>query len=219
VIGRIEAAEALDKPSYAIETAIARPARIAGRPSAKIGDTLHGTGYGHPVHPMLVTIPIGTWTLAFALDLLAALGILRNERADRTAEAALKMGAAGAVTAAASGLADWQHTNGRDRRVGMIHAVVNSTALSLNLASIALRGRGHHRQGRLASAVGWLCMFAGGYLGGTWFIAAGLVWTTLIAAQFLAISSLCSPLTGWKRIGRNESRCGTRSCVRLSASY
>jgi nitrite reductase/ring-hydroxylating ferredoxin subunit/uncharacterized membrane protein len=166
VIGRIETAEALDKPGYAVETAIARPAQIAGQPAAEIGDTLHGTGYGHPVHPMLVTIPIGTWTFALAVDLLAALGVLRNDRAARTAEAALKMGAAGAVAAAASGLADWQHTNGRDRRVGMIHAVVNSTALSLNLASIALRGRGHHRQGRLASAVGWLCMFAGGYLGG-----------------------------------------------------
>src|SRR5690349_12838785 len=91
VIGRIEAAEALDKPSYAIETAIARPAQIAGRPSAKIGDALHGTGYGHPVHPMLVTIPIGTWTFALAVDLLAALGVLRNERAGRTAETALKM--------------------------------------------------------------------------------------------------------------------------------
>ena len=75
-IGRIEAAASLDGPSYAVETAIARPAQIAGRPAARIGDALHGTGYGHPVHPMLVTIPIGTWTFALGLDLLAALGVL-----------------------------------------------------------------------------------------------------------------------------------------------
>jgi nitrite reductase/ring-hydroxylating ferredoxin subunit/uncharacterized membrane protein/hemerythrin superfamily protein len=164
-IGRIEAAASLDGPSYAAETAIARPAQIAGRPAQTVGDALHGTGYGHPVHPMLVTIPIGTWTLALGLDLLAALGF-RPPSAARAADLALKAGALGAVAAAAAGLADWQHTNGRDRRVGTIHALVNSTALALNLASIALRGRGRRREGRLASAAGWVCMFIGGYLGG-----------------------------------------------------
>src|SRR3954453_23295315 len=76
-IGRIETAASLDGPSYVVETAIARPAQIAGRPAERIGDVLHGTRYGHPVHPMLVTIPIGTWTFALGLDLLAALGVLR----------------------------------------------------------------------------------------------------------------------------------------------
>jgi nitrite reductase/ring-hydroxylating ferredoxin subunit/uncharacterized membrane protein/hemerythrin superfamily protein len=165
-IGRLEAAAALDAPSHAIETAMARPAQIAGRPAGKIGDALHGTRYGHPVHPMgMVTIPIGTWTLAFGLDLLAVLGV-RTGGAARAADIALKAGAAGAVAAAATGLADWQHTNGRNRRIGLVHAVTNGTALALNLASIGLRGRGRLREGRLASAAGWACMLVGGYLGG-----------------------------------------------------
>ncbi len=164
-IGRIEAAASLDTPGHAIETAIARPAQIAGRPAGKVGDALHGTRYGHPVHPMLVTIPMGTWTLAFGLDLLAALGA-RSKGTERAADIALKAGAAGAVAAAATGLADWQHTDGRDRRVGLVHALVNSTALGLTLASIGLRGRGRRREGRLASAAGWACMVVGGYLGG-----------------------------------------------------
>jgi nitrite reductase/ring-hydroxylating ferredoxin subunit/uncharacterized membrane protein/hemerythrin superfamily protein len=164
-IGRVEAAVSLDGPSYAVETAMARPAQIAGRPAEAIGDALHGNWYGHPTHPMLVTIPIGTWTFAFALDLLAMLGV-RPRGAARAADLALKAGAAGAITAATAGLADWQHTNGRDRRVGLAHALVNSTALALNLASIVLRGRGRRHEGRLASAAGWACMFVGGYLGG-----------------------------------------------------
>ncbi|MBL6457945.1 Rieske 2Fe-2S domain-containing protein [Belnapia sp. T6] len=164
-IGRIEGAVPLDRPGYAIETAIARPAQIAGRPAAKIGDALHGTGFGHPIHPMLVTIPIGTWTLALGLDLLAALGY-RSRGAAAAAEIALKAGSAGAVAAAATGLADWQHVNGRDRRVGLVHGIVNGTALALTLASIGLRGRGRLREGRLASAAGWACMAVGGYLGG-----------------------------------------------------
>src|SRR3954453_11953535 len=109
-IGRIEAATSLDRPAYAVETAIARPAQIAGRPANQVGDVLHGTGYGHPVHPMLVTIPIGTWTLALGLDLLAILGLVRKSGVARVADVALKAGAVSAVAAAATGLADWQHT-------------------------------------------------------------------------------------------------------------
>ncbi len=165
-IARAERATALDAAGRAAETAMARPAQILGRPAERLGNALHGTGYGHPVHPMLATIPIGTWTLALGLDLLAALGLLRGHGAERTADTALKAGAAGAVAAAASGAADWQHLNGRDRRVGMVHAVANGSALALNLASIVLRRRGRLGAGRAVSGAAWACMFVGGYLGG-----------------------------------------------------
>ncbi|MCI0754656.1 DUF2231 domain-containing protein [Teichococcus vastitatis] len=164
-LGRIEAATSLDTPGYAVETAMARPAQIAGSPAQRLGNALHGTWFGHPIHPMLVTLPLGSWTLAFGLDLLAALGF-RTRATERTADTALRAGAAGAVAAAAAGMADWQHTNGRDRRVGTVHALVNGTALALHVASIALRGRGQLREGRMASAAGWACMVVGGYLGG-----------------------------------------------------
>jgi len=165
-IGRIETASALDRPAYAVETAMARPAQIVGRPANQLGDALHGTGYGHPVHPMLVTIPIGTWTLALGLDLLATLGLVRKSGVAQAADVALKTGAVSAIAAAATGLADWQHTNGRDRRLATVHGVANGTALALNVLSIVLRGRERHGVGRLASGAGWACMFVGGYLGG-----------------------------------------------------
>src|SRR4051794_36850029 len=107
-ISRIETATALDRPAYALETAIARPAQIAGRPANQVGDALHGTGYGHPVHPMLVTIPIGTWTLALGLDLLATLGIPWAGGTARAADTALKAGAAGAPPPPAARPAGWQ---------------------------------------------------------------------------------------------------------------
>lgn len=37
LIGRIEAARALDAPGYAIGNALARPAQIAGRPARRLG--------------------------------------------------------------------------------------------------------------------------------------------------------------------------------------
>ncbi|HEY8611066.1 MAG TPA: DUF2231 domain-containing protein [Roseomonas sp.] len=166
VIGRIEAARSLDNPGYLIGKALARSGQIAGRPSKNLANGLHGAWFGHPLHPMLVTIPIGTWTLALGLDLLGALGILRERSAAPAADLALKAGTAGAVAAAAAGLADWQHTDGRDRRLGLVHAAANSMALALNLVSISCRSQGRLREGRLTSAAAWVCMFAGGYLGG-----------------------------------------------------
>jgi uncharacterized membrane protein len=141
LIGRIEAAERLDGPARLLETAISRPAQIAGTPARRIGDALHGTWFGHPIHPMLVTLPIGAWTLAVGLDLLGRLGLAPRPAADRTTRIALKAGVAGAVASAATGLADWQHVNDRARRVGLVHAAANGTGLALMLLSLGLRAR------------------------------------------------------------------------------
>ena len=166
LIGRIESAEWLDSPSYAIGNALSLPTRIAGGGGQRLRNALHGTWLGHPLHPMLVTVPIGTWTLAFVLDRLETFGLNRNPRLAQASDVALAAGAVGAVAAALAGTADWQHVHGRDRRTGLVHALVNSTALGLNLLSLALRRRGRRSEGQLASAAGWGCMFVGAYLGG-----------------------------------------------------
>ncbi len=166
LIGRIETADGLDRPGYAIGKAISRTGQIAGKPSKGVADALHGRPYGHPMHPLVVAVPIGTWTLALGLDLLAATGLLRDRGAARAADLALKAGAIGALGALATGLADWQHLNGRDRRVGLVHGTVNTTSLALVAASIALRGRGRRAAGIWASATAYACMSVGGYLGG-----------------------------------------------------
>jgi len=165
-IGRIEAAEGLDRPGYTLGKAISRTGQVAGRPSKRLANALHGRPYGHPIHPIAVTVPVGTWTLAFGLDLLAAVGLLRDRGASRAADLALKAGAAGAAVAIATGLADWQHLNGRHRRVGLVHGTVNTAALGLNLLSVALRGRGRVAAGRWASGAAFAVMGVGGYLGG-----------------------------------------------------
>lgn len=165
-IGKIETAESLDRPGYVLGKAISRTGQIGGKPSKSLANTLHGRPYGHPIHPIAVAIPIGTWTLAFGLDLLAATGLLRDRGSERAADLALKAGAAGAVVAIATGLADWQHLNGRDRRVGLVHGTTNITALGINLASIALRARGRLSAARLLSSTAFLLIGASGYLGG-----------------------------------------------------
>ena len=46
-------------------------------PPGEARDLLHGVPAGHPVHPVLVQIPLGTWTSAALLDLMPD-----GERAD-----------------------------------------------------------------------------------------------------------------------------------------
>ena len=56
-------------------------------------DVLHGKWLGHPLHPALVSLPIGAWTLAFLFDVMEIVGGKKS----RNAEAAISLGLAGAV--------------------------------------------------------------------------------------------------------------------------
>lgn len=165
-IAGIEAAEWLDRPAFGLANAVALPQRLAGDAGQAARNALHGVGFGHPLHPLLVTVPIGAWTLALACDALDLAGAGRGDRYARTADMAIGAGALGAVAAASAGLVDWQQTHGRTRRVGLVHAAANVAALGLHVASLGLRRAGRRGAGRAASLAGWSALFVGGYLGG-----------------------------------------------------
>ena len=165
LIGRIETAEKLDRPGYALGKAISRTGQIGGGPSKGLANALHGRPLGHPLHPLAVAIPIGTWSFALGLDLLSAIGLLRDRATPRAADLALRMGVAGAALAIASGLADWQHLNGRDRRTGLVHGSINIVSTAMNVLSIVLRKRGRLAAGRWVSGAAFLGSGASSYLG------------------------------------------------------
>ena len=162
----IEANERLDRPAYNVAHAASLELHPTGRAAKPIQNALHGTWLGHPLHPLLATVPVGAWTLAFAIDTVQSLGVDRRSSTARAADIALAAGSAGAVAAGTAGLADYRQVHGRDRRTGLVHAAFNVTALSLAVGSLALRRRGRRRSGRALSAAGWLSMMAGAYLGG-----------------------------------------------------
>jgi nitrite reductase/ring-hydroxylating ferredoxin subunit/uncharacterized membrane protein len=111
------------------------PARKAVQsvPSA-VKDLLHGTWLGHPVHPVLVQLPVGAWVSAGVLDAIPGMR--------PAATVLIGTGVAASLPAAASGAADWSEQGIGVRRLGAVHAALNTVALGLYVGSLAARARG-----------------------------------------------------------------------------
>ena len=123
-------------------------------------DALTGRWLGHAVHPMLTDLPIGFWTSAFTLDLIGG----RSSRA--AARKLVGWGVLCAIPAAATGATDWSDATGAERRVGLVHAALNSAAVACFTASWLARRRGRTGRGILWGLAGSTVATGGGYLGG-----------------------------------------------------
>lgn len=150
------------------------PARVVAAAGTKIvrrgplKDALSGTWLGHALHPMLTDFPLGMWMSASVLDLVG--GRVARPPARRL----IGLGLAAAVPTAAAGLADWLDTSGKERRVGIVHAATNSSALALYGASYLARRQGRHPRAVALGLVGGLTATLGGYLGGHLSLARGV---------------------------------------------
>jgi len=151
----LEDEPALDGPAGAL-------AGLAERllASARVDAALRGTWLGHALHPLLTDFPLGAWTSTSLLD------VFGGRRSRPAATGLLAFGVATALPTAAAGLAEWRATSGGARRVGVVHAAVNSTALLLYGSSLVARLRGRQGRARLLSVTGGVVATAGGYLGG-----------------------------------------------------
>jgi nitrite reductase/ring-hydroxylating ferredoxin subunit/uncharacterized membrane protein len=160
----VERQEWLDAVGDRLQKAVGAAFHAGGDAGRRVRDFLHGTWFGHPLHPALTDIPLGAWTTALVLD---AVDVRNRGGLARAADTAIGLGIAGAAGAAATGLTDWQHTAGGDRRVGMGHALLNTAALALYVTALALRRRGARGPGRGLAALGFLVATGAAYLGGS----------------------------------------------------
>jgi len=155
LVERIEDDTRLDAAADAIAR-VTDP--LLARPGVR--SALRGERIGHALHPLLTDVPIGTWLSALLLDLMG------GRRARPAATALVATGVVAALPTAATGLAEWQATHGRARRVGVAHAVGNVFGLVMFVLSLVARLRGRHRGGVLFGLAGAGALSAGGYLGG-----------------------------------------------------
>ena len=115
-------------------------------------DALDGRWLGTPLHPPLTDVPIGAATLGMLFDVAEiATGSIALARA---ADLSLVVGVLGTLPAAASGVADSRNLRGEAREAVIGHALLNGTALTLNVVSICLRVAGRRGSAKAASSLG-----------------------------------------------------------------
>lgn len=170
---KIERATALDRVADAVATAAQR-----ALPGGWFRDVASGTPLGHPLHPLLVAVPIGSWTAASYLDATGG----DAESARRLVE----LGILGALPAAITGTNDWVSTSGAERRVGLVHAALNDVALGLYLASARARRRGDRGRGAALALAGFAVVGGAGWLGGHLAYALGVGVDTTAFQKFPA---------------------------------
>jgi nitrite reductase/ring-hydroxylating ferredoxin subunit/uncharacterized membrane protein len=159
----IENATVLDGPAEAVAGLVSSTLK-----PGSFKDLLSGTPIGHPAHPALVVLPIGSWVGASWLDLAGGRG---------SRDAARKLVALGVVSAlptALTGASDWSDTSGAARRVGFVHALSNSAGLVLYVASWRARRHGKQAKGAGLALAGAGVLGISGWLGGHLAYALGV---------------------------------------------
>jgi nitrite reductase/ring-hydroxylating ferredoxin subunit/uncharacterized membrane protein len=152
---RIEGLKPLDGPGAMLKSLVDRYIP----PKSEVKDLLSGTWLGHPLHPALTDVVVGAWTSSFFLDLIP--GRKTRKASDRL----IDLGILAALPTAVAGLADWADTYNSRRRVGLVHAVGNVTAIYLYLNSSWARKRGQRIRGYLLSMSGYGVVTVSAYLG------------------------------------------------------
>jgi uncharacterized membrane protein len=101
---------------------------------------LQGRWFGHPLHPMIVHVPVALWTAALVFDLLTFNGIGGNALV-QTAFYAIVIGLIVAVLAILTGLAEyWDILPDQPaHRIGAYHMGLNVVVFALWSVSVALR--------------------------------------------------------------------------------
>ncbi len=153
----------LDRISSASQRFFAELA--ASRPGRPVATLLHGNEWlGHPLHPVVIVLPIGAWCVAGWYDLRST--VTGDGAHDHAADGAVKVGVSGALIAAVSGLAQYLDTRNGVRRETTVHAALNTLGLAVYLGSWCARAQGRRSLGKKLSALGLGVVMVSGYLGG-----------------------------------------------------
>jgi uncharacterized membrane protein len=121
---------------------------------------------GHPVHTMLVPLPIGLWTFALVADVLAR--VTGGPEWQTVAFYSIGGGVVGALLAAIPGLIDLiSLPPGPTRRTGIWHLCVNLAAVAVFAVNFLMRwGTLDHSGPLFLTVLGIVLISVSGWLGG-----------------------------------------------------
>ena len=158
LLGKLSASSPWLDPVADVLEKLASPLLGEHGPQA-VKDLLYGTWVGHPLHPFMTDVTLGAMTTSLALDVLGE---------ERGADMALKLGVLSSGVTALSGAAQWYDAtnNEEPRRLGALHAELNSLALGFYVASWILRDRDSRTAGIATAWIGHALSHTSGYIGG-----------------------------------------------------
>ena len=160
----IERQDWLEPVADGVQKAVTTAFESAGSGGQAVKNFLHGTWLGHPLHPVLTDIPVGSWTAAVVMDAMEE--ITGKRELGMGADAAIAIGLVGAVGSAVTGLTDWQATDGRARKIGIVHGLLNTVGALLFTGSLIARKKDDRSLGRALSTLGFTVAMGAAYLGG-----------------------------------------------------
>jgi uncharacterized membrane protein len=138
---------------------------------------------GHPIHPMLVPIPIGLWVFSLVCDIVFTVG---GKNPDWATVALFTMGGGivGALLAAVPGLIDLLSLPPGPRKTGIAHLAINLTVVVLYVINFWLRVNSPDKAG---TAV-WLSVIAIGLL-----VVSGWLGGKMVYEHGVAVSASTDP--------------------------
>jgi nitrite reductase/ring-hydroxylating ferredoxin subunit/uncharacterized membrane protein len=157
LVERIESTALLDKPAAPVSQAVQAVLSPGG-----LKDAASGTWLGHALHPALTDVVIGSFFGSTVVDLLV------GDEGGVASDRLIMLGIAAYGPTAFAGASDWVDAAADDRvkRVGIVHAAGNLTALGFYTSSLIARRRGARWRASLLSVCGASVLMMGGYLGG-----------------------------------------------------
>lgn len=202
-------------------TAVTSRVRARLEPT-RVLDLIHGRWLGHALHPALSDLPIGLWGGSLLLYLVNYRG------------AAVVLSLAGIVASlgtAVTGFVDWTVTDGHERRVGLLHGLLNTGALAIQVGSPIAYFAGANTVAIACSAASFAVTVGAAYLGGhlvlgratmvnhTAWITGPPHWTALVETTHLSEEGTLAAEVGGRKVLLHRDAEGTISAIEDACSH
>lgn len=160
----VERIPMLDEAGKQVKSSVHGAILDGGESAREAADVLHGTWLGHPLHPLLTDITIGSWVLGGLFDIFALFSGAKG--AQEAADRLTSIGIATAFGTALTGLTDFSGISQHAVRHGMLHGTINAIATLFYVISGRARRGGFRGLGVLFSMTGLGLATLGAWLGG-----------------------------------------------------
>jgi nitrite reductase/ring-hydroxylating ferredoxin subunit/uncharacterized membrane protein len=135
-----------------------------GEDTRRLADLLHGTWLGHPLHPVLTDVTIGSWLFGTIFDIISLLPFTGHLR--RAADTLLTLGTVSAIPTALSGLTDYSGIKKSAATYGLVHGILNTMAFLAYFRAVRTRNSGNRFASLIFSLVGLSLITMSAYIGG-----------------------------------------------------